>query len=73
MSKTNENKPANIPLKPYTLKELAQIYGVSTITMRSWTKAFIRELGEKRGRYYIIPQVKMIFDNLGLPSIYHEE
>ncbi|MBI4929303.1 MAG: helix-turn-helix domain-containing protein [Bacteroidetes bacterium] len=71
MEKT-ENKNQGVPLKPYTLKELARIYGVSTKTMHRWMEPFEKELGIKRGRYYTIPQVKMFFDNLSLPSIYNE-
>jgi len=71
MEKT-ENKNQGVQLKPYTLKELARIYGVSTKTMHRWMEPFEKELGPKRGRYYTIPQVKMFFDNLSLPSIYNE-
>lgn len=68
-----ENKNQGVPLKAYTLKELALIYDVSTKTMRRWMEPFEKELGPKRGRYYTIPQVKIVFDNLSLPSIYNEK
>jgi transposase len=73
MSKTNENKEVSVPLKAYSLKELAQIYDVSTLTLRHWISAFKEELGVRRGRYYTIPQVKIIFENLSLPSVYYEK
>jgi transposase len=66
----NENK---VPLKPYTLKELAKIYGVSIKTMHRWMEPFKDEVGPKRGRYYTIPQVKIFFDNLSLPGEYTEK
>lgn len=68
----SENKNQGVPLRPYTLKELARIYGVSTKTMHRWMEPFKDELGPKRGRYYSIPQVRIFFTNLSLPSIYNE-
>lgn len=58
---------AKIPVKPYTLTELAEIYGVCTRTLKKWINEFKSEVGDKKGRYYTIPQVKVIFDNLCFP------
>ena len=57
-----------IEIKPYTLKELANLYQVSDKTFKKWLDRFNEELGKKCGNYYIIPQVKIIFDKLGLPG-----
>ncbi|HSY76629.1 MAG TPA: MerR family transcriptional regulator [Bacteroidia bacterium] len=68
MSENKENKK-QIALKPYTLKELSELYGVDWRTLKSWLQPFLAEIGEKKGRYYQIPQVRVIFKKLDLPSI----
>ena len=60
-------------LKPYNLKELAALYGVSARTLNKWLKPFGDQVGKRIGYFYTIPQVKMIFLNLGLPGILEEE
>lgn len=57
-----------IALKAYSLSELAQIYQVDWRTFKKWLKPFENEIGEKQGRYYNIPQVRIIFEKLSLPS-----
>ena len=66
----SENKENNkqIVLKPYTLNELAKLYGVNFRTLKVWLEPFLSEIGEKKGRYYQIPQVRIIFKKLDLPS-----
>jgi len=54
-------------VKPYTLTELSQIYGVCTRTLKKWINEFKDEVGAKKGRFYTIPQVKTIFKNLCFP------
>lgn len=58
-----------VELKHYSTRELARIYGVCDKTLVKWMKPFLKEIGEKQGRYYTVAQVKIIFDKLGLPSI----
>lgn len=58
-----------IHVKPYGNKELANIYGISTRTLRNWIAPLKAEVGERRGHYYNVRQVEKIFDELGLPSI----
>lgn len=65
MSLKHERK---IPLRPYTLKELAILYGVNKRTFKAWLKPHEEEIGEHDGWYYLIPQVKIIFARLGLPA-----
>jgi hypothetical protein len=63
--------PANrlpLQLKPYSTKDLAEIYGVAKRTFRKWIAPFHSEIGNKNGRYYTIAQVKIIFFKLGLPG-----
>jgi hypothetical protein len=57
-----------IKLKPYSLAELARLYEVCVRTMKKWMLPFEVDIGAKRGRYYTISQVKIIFDKLGLPA-----
>ena len=56
-------------LKPYTPKELRELYGVSRITFNSWLKPFKNEIGEVIGRCYTVNQVRIITQKLGLPEI----
>lgn len=58
-----------ILLKPYSLKELAEIYEIDWRTFKKWLKPFEAEIGKKEGRYYKIPQVRIIFRKLELPSV----
>jgi hypothetical protein len=58
----------SVPLKVYSLSELARIYQVDWRTFKKWLRPFEKEIGEKQGRYYNIPQVKVIFEKLSLPS-----
>ena len=58
-----------IYLKPYTTKEIAAMYGISTKTIIRWIEPIKNEVGEKRGRYYTVNQVERIFDEIGLPRV----
>lgn len=57
-----------IELRPYTAKQLSELYGVDVKTFRSWLKPFANEIGEKKGYFYNIVQVRCIFNHLGLPG-----
>ena len=59
------NEPAP---KPYTMKELAALYGVSTKTLRTWLHPHQQAVGEKISRYYTSLQVRTIFEKLGSPA-----
>lgn len=59
---------SNLPLKPYTMKELALLYGVCKRTFKKWLQPYEREIGNHNGRFLTIVQVKIIFSKLGLPS-----
>lgn len=58
-----------IDLRPYTFKQLYQLYGVSDKTFRKWLKPFAEEIGERRGRYYTIMQVRTILERIGIPGV----
>lgn len=57
-----------IEVKPYSLTELANIYGITNRTMKSWIVRHNEAIGEKVGRLYTAKQVIIIFDRLGLPG-----
>jgi transposase-like protein len=57
-----------IEIKPYSLTELARIYGVTNRTMKNWIVKHSEAVGEKVGRLYTALQVKIIFEKLGLPG-----
>jgi hypothetical protein len=59
-------------LKPYNLKELAAMYGVSARTLNKWLKPFGDQVGKRIGYFYTIPQVRLIFMKLGLPGFWEE-
>jgi DNA-binding transcriptional MerR regulator len=63
MSTTNETK-----VKPYTAKELAALYGVSTKTLRTWLRPHRQAVGERKSRYFTALQIRVIFDCLGVPA-----
>lgn len=67
---TNKNKLSEqlVYIKPYLTKDLANIYGVSKKTMIRWLKKIQENLGPRFGNYYTIPQVRIIFKMLDLPS-----
>ena len=56
-------------LKPYTIKELASMYGVERRTLNKWLEPFTDEIGERSGRFYTVLQVRTIFTKLGLPCV----
>lgn len=72
-TKEFEVKKRTIELKPYSQKELAKLYGVCSKTFKKWIKPFEEEIGKQSGRYYTIPQVKIIFQKLSLPSVIEVE
>jgi hypothetical protein len=66
--------PENIPkedifiLKPYTHKELAQLYNVCWLTFQRWIKRHEENIGKKHGHFYNINQVLVIFRIFGMPK-----
>ena len=72
MESTPKAKTEEIPefklvrIKRYKLIEMAAIYEVDRKTFRRWLTKL--PLGEREGHYYSIPQVRLIFSKLELPS-----
>lgn len=59
--------PEETKVKPYTTKQLANLYEISPDTMREWISR-VQDLGE-HGHIFNIKQVQKIFNHLGTPSI----
>lgn len=64
-------KNQHVPVKPYSMKELAILYEVSPRTLRRWMIKIKPAIGERIGHYYMITQVSIIFDKLGVPRPDH--
>ncbi len=64
---TNETSNT-FQLKAYSIGELAKMYNVNWRTFKKWIEPFNTEIGKRRGRFYTVIQVKIIFKKLGLPS-----
>jgi hypothetical protein len=56
-------------MKPYSMKQLCEIYQVSDKTMRKWLKPFESKIGKRQGHIYNVAQVAVIFTNLGVPGV----
>lgn len=61
-------KYEDISVRPYTHKELTELYQISWKTLQHWLKPLERDLGKKIGYYYNNRQVGVIFEKLGLPE-----
>ena len=59
---------SQLQVRPYSYKELTQLYGVSKRTFQNWLKPFMEEIGEKRGRYFTVNQIEIVFKKLGFPK-----
>jgi hypothetical protein len=66
METISRNK--TIPLRPYSLKELAALYDVKPRTVKIWLEQFSTFIGDKKGRFYTIKQIEIIFDKIGEPK-----
>jgi hypothetical protein len=65
-----EKKQLPIEVRPYSMKELRHIYGLSFQTFKNW----IEPLNLKRnGRYYTPEQVEIIFNYLGVPHHFQDK
>lgn len=53
--------------RPYTTRELANLYNVNERTFKRWIEPFADEIGERIGNFFSIRQVAIIFEKLGCP------
>lgn len=66
---SNKTEARKFMLKAYSPKEIRNMYGVSACIFKKWTESFKDEIGELKGRYYTVVQVKILIDKLGAPGI----
>lgn len=59
-------------IKPCTISELAEMYGVSLKTFRKWLQPHKEAIGKRVGHFYNTLQVRIIFDRLGTPEGWEE-
>ena len=59
-------------LRAYSYKELATLYGISHRTLKNWLEPFEKEIGEKRGRYFTVKQMEVVFKRLGYSKDFDE-
>jgi len=70
---TERNDIDLTPVKVYTKKELAQLYGISVDTLMVWLKPYLKDLRKMKyrsgQRLLTVSQVKFLFkdENLGRP------
>jgi hypothetical protein len=67
-SQENIGKEDIFILRPYTHKELAQLYNVCWLTFQRWIKRHEENIGKKQGHFYNINQVLVIFRIFGMPK-----
>lgn len=60
-------KNNQIMVKPYTTKELSELFGISEKTLRTWIVPIKDKIGIKRGRFYNVNQTQIMFKQFGLP------
>src|SRR5258705_3987218 len=58
---------AFIRVKPTTSKELCDLYGVSSKTLKKWLAPFESEIGGRNCSVYTVVQVEGIFSRMGVP------
>jgi hypothetical protein len=58
----------SVPIRPYTLLELARLYEVSRWTFKKWIEPHEDAIGPRVGYFFTTLQVKVIFEKLGPPS-----
>jgi uncharacterized protein YjcR len=54
-----------IEVKPYSIRELAAMYGISVNTFKKWVKPHNDEIGPKVGHFYNARQIELIFEKFG--------
>lgn len=57
-----------IRVKPFSVTELAEYYGCSVKTIKTWLAPIEEELGPRMGHFYTPKQVRVIFSEWGVPA-----
>jgi hypothetical protein len=61
------NEENLVPLAPYSTTQLADFYNVDRKTFMLWLAPYWQYIGPRRGRFFTILQVEIIFKLLGRP------
>ncbi len=67
--KEQEIKSSFIRLKAYSKTEVADLYEISTKTLKTWLTPLEKELGPRIGRFYSPRQIEIIFKEYGIPKL----
>ena len=67
--KQNVSVSNQIQLKAYSKKEVAELYEISTKSLKTWLTPFENEIGPRVGRFYSPKQMSIIFEKLGIPGV----
>ena len=65
---SSKHEPQEKDIRPYSSGELVILYGISHRTLRNWLLPFMAEIGKKRGRFFTVKQIELIFAKLGFPK-----
>jgi transposase-like protein len=68
--KQKENTSNKIQIRAYSVKEVANLYGISGKILKKWLDDYEKEIGNRKGHFYNPKQMKIIFDKLGAPEIH---
>lgn len=62
------DEEGNFIIRPYRLKDLAEVYNVCGRTVRRWINKLIPEIGPKHSKYFTVNEVVKIVNAIGLPQ-----
>lgn len=57
----------NLIIKPYQMKQLAEIYKVHRKTLSRWIYGIVPNIDKKKRKYFTIEEVVTIVNAIGLP------
>lgn len=57
----------NLIIKPYHMKQLAEIYQVHPRTIGRWINEVVPHIDKKKRRYFMVEEVITIINAIGLP------
>lgn len=62
------DEQGDLIIRPYRMKDLAAIYGISTKTMKRWIDSKAPAYSNKTKMFFTIEQVRGIFTIIGIPQ-----
>lgn len=66
--KQGKIQATQIEIRCYSVKELATLYQLSGKTMKKLIAEFAPDIGKRVGHCYTPKQVRVIFDEIGIPG-----